>query len=108
MLKPSRRSGSNYRLYSDEDVHRLRFIRAAQATGFALDDIRQLLRPAPCSKVQELIEHRLKVVEARMRGAETNVVASSHPPPPSRSDTLLRRSPAYSTRASTTVPQGRG
>jgi len=67
MLKPSRRSASNYRLYSDEDVHRLRFIRAAQATGFALDDIRQLLRPAPCSKIQELIEHRLKVVEARMR-----------------------------------------
>lgn len=67
MLKPTRRSASNYRLYSDEDVHRLRFIRAAQVTGFALDDIRQLLRPAPCGRVQELIEHRLNVVEARMR-----------------------------------------
>jgi DNA-binding transcriptional MerR regulator len=67
MLKPPRRSASNYRLYSDEDVHRLRFIRAAQVTGFALDDIRQLLRPAPCGRVQELIEHRLNVVEARMR-----------------------------------------
>ncbi|MHC4506752.1 MAG: MerR family transcriptional regulator [Planctomycetota bacterium] len=67
IIRPARRSASNYRLYSKEDVERLRFIRAAQATGFALDDVRELLRPAACRKVQELIEHRLDVVEGRMR-----------------------------------------
>ena len=31
LLKPSSRSASNYRLYSADDLERLRFIRAAQA-----------------------------------------------------------------------------
>ena len=66
ILKARSRSASNYRLYSDEDAQRLRFIRAAQATGFTLGDMKELLRPAPCARVQGVIEHRLEVVEARM------------------------------------------
>ena len=67
LLRPSGRSVSNYRLYSQEDLERLRFIRAAQATGFTLGDITKLLRPAPCGKVQTLIEERLGQVAARMK-----------------------------------------
>ena len=67
ILRPAGRSASNYRLYSEDDVERLRFIRAAQATGFRLEDVTQLLRPAPCRRVQELIEARLENVTARMR-----------------------------------------
>ncbi len=67
LLRPSQRSLSNYRLYSQEDVHRLRFIRAAQATGFTLDGVTKLLRPAPCGSVQQLIEERLAQVTARMK-----------------------------------------
>lgn len=67
LLSPSGRSRANYRLYSAEDLHRLRFIRAAQATGFALDDIRELLRPAPCGRVQARIEARLEEVAGRIR-----------------------------------------
>lgn len=67
LLRPSARSASNYRLYSSEDLHRLRFIRAAQATGFSLDDIRELLRPAPCGRVQARIEGRLGEVAGRIR-----------------------------------------
>ena len=67
ILRPSGRSASNYRLYSREDLERLRFIRAAQATGFTLEGIMDLLRPAPCGRVQELIEERLETVAARMR-----------------------------------------
>ena len=66
LLKPSARSASNYRLYSEEDLERLRFIRAAQATGFTLGDVKALLRPAACGKVQSLIEHRLDEVARRM------------------------------------------
>jgi MerR family mercuric resistance operon transcriptional regulator len=66
LLRPTRRSGSNYRLYSDEDLRRLRFVRAAQATGFTLADIRQLLRPARCERVQGMIESRLAEVGARL------------------------------------------
>ena len=53
--------------YSDDDLERLRFIRAAQATGFSLGDATALLRPAPCGRVQQLIEERLEHVEARMK-----------------------------------------
>lgn len=67
LLRPSRRSGANYRLYTSEDLHRLRFVRAAQATGFTLDDIRQLLQPARCDKTQALIEARLGDLGERMR-----------------------------------------
>ncbi len=67
ILRPAGRSGSNYRLYSQEDVERLRFIRGAQATGFTLRDVTELLQPAPCGKVQGLIERRLETVADRMR-----------------------------------------
>ena len=67
ILRPTRRSASNYRLDSEADLERLRFIRAAQATGFTLEDITELLRPAACGRVQGLIEDRLEVVAARMK-----------------------------------------
>ncbi len=67
LLQPAARSASNYRLYSQGDLERLRFIRAAQATGFQLDDIVELLRPAPCAKVQELIEMRQRQVAERLK-----------------------------------------
>ncbi len=67
LLRPSARSASNYRLYSHEDLDRLRFIRAAQATGFTLKDVTKLLHPAPCGKVQDLIEERLENVGERMK-----------------------------------------
>ena len=67
LLKPSARSPSNYRLYSEEDLQKLRFIRAAQAIGFTLDDVTKLLRPAPCNSVQGLIEERLVEVGGRMK-----------------------------------------
>jgi len=67
LLSPSSRSAGNYRLYSEEDLARLRFIRAAQATGFTLDDVHELLRPAPCGEVQARIEARIEQVRTRMR-----------------------------------------
>ena|SRR5215472_1642108 len=66
LLRPSGRTLSNYRFYTNEDLCRLRFVRGAQATGFTLDDIRQLLRPAACHRVQGLIEARLKEVGSRV------------------------------------------
>jgi MerR family mercuric resistance operon transcriptional regulator len=67
LLKPSARSPSDYRLFSADDLERLRFIRAAQATGFTLDDVTKLLRPAPCGTVQKLIEDRVDEVGSRMK-----------------------------------------
>ncbi len=64
LLKPAGRTASNYRFYDHEAVDRLRFIKAAQASGFTLGDIRALLElrdgtSAPCHEVQVLIDTRL-------------------------------------------------
>jgi DNA-binding transcriptional MerR regulator len=67
LLRPSGRSTANYRLYAVADLQRLRFIRAAQTTGFTLEDITHLLRPASCHRVQQLIEDRLAQINARMK-----------------------------------------
>jgi MerR family transcriptional regulator, mercuric resistance operon regulatory protein len=40
------RAGGRFRRYGPQDVARLRFIRRARQLGFALDDVRQLLRLA--------------------------------------------------------------
>lgn len=67
ILKPGGRSPGNYRVYSESELERLRFIRAAQATGFTLGDIKALLRPAGCTKVQDVIQERLSAIGDRLK-----------------------------------------
>jgi len=43
LLKKVARTGANYRVYTMNDVHTLRFIKRARTLGFAIDDIRELL-----------------------------------------------------------------
>jgi Cu(I)-responsive transcriptional regulator len=43
LLPAAKRSGSGYRQYDANDVHRLRFIRRARDFGFAMDQIEHLL-----------------------------------------------------------------
>ncbi len=71
LLEPQGRTGGNYRYYTQDSLSRLRFIRAAQAGGFTIEDVRALLELRecrnPCKEVQELIEHRLEEVSGRMK-----------------------------------------
>lgn len=69
ILTPSSRTEKGYRLYDEEALHRLQFIRAAQAVGFTLDDIRALMMlssDTSCKEVQSLIERRLHDVEQKL------------------------------------------
>lgn len=71
LLEPEGRTDGNYRVYGETALERLQFIRAAQATGFTLDDIVALLPlqagiPTSCKKVQALIGDRLAEVKKRM------------------------------------------
>lgn len=69
LLSPTGRSRTGYRLYDDGAAERLEFIRAAQAVGFTLDDIRALLElngDSTCKQVQTLIERRLAEVEGKL------------------------------------------
>jgi len=73
LLMPSSRSAAGYRLYSKAALERLRFIRAAQSVGFALDDIGTILAletsgTTLCqSEVAFILEKRLAETEARLR-----------------------------------------
>lgn len=69
---PEKRSHGNYRLYRDESLKKVKFIRAAQAIGFTLDDIKVLLTEPECESVscvdvQNLIEARLAEVALRLK-----------------------------------------
>ena len=43
LIRPARRTASNYRSYSSNDVHVLRFIKRARTLGFSVADIKPLL-----------------------------------------------------------------
>ena len=66
------RTESNYRIYGQEHVERLMFIRHCRSLDMALDEIRALLRfkEAPqqnCGGVNELLEEHLEHVAQRIR-----------------------------------------
>jgi DNA-binding transcriptional MerR regulator len=68
--RPARTTGG-FRLYVERDVERLTFIRRAQAVGFSLDEIRDLLdsdatRGVRCRQVRDLVSKRLAQVDERI------------------------------------------
>lgn len=79
LLPEPHRAPNGYRTYDSTTVDRLRFIRAAQAAGLALADIRQVLGlrdagQAPCAHVSIVLGQKL--VDVRVRQQELNNLAS--------------------------------
>lgn len=71
LVPKPQRMASRYRLYAPADVQRLMFIRRARELGFALDEIRDLLRLAadavdPCAAVREVAAGHLGDVRAKI------------------------------------------
>lgn len=71
LLGRPRRTASGYRLYDHEVLDRLEFIKRAQALGFALDEIKQIIAEkqsgkSPCAEVREIVRHRLQELDVRM------------------------------------------
>lgn len=74
LIAPASRTAAGYRLYNDEAMLRIRFIKHAQHCGFTLSDIKDLLtlkhtESACCEDVRSLaiekklrIEHKLKAL----------------------------------------------
>ena len=80
LLLPTSRMPSGYRLYSDEAPRRLRFIRNAQALGFTLREIAELLNlrvssATRCGDVKRKARAKLAVVEER--GRDLKALASA-------------------------------
>ena len=72
LLPPTSRMPSGYRLYGNEALRRLRFIRNAQTLGFTLQEIAELLNlrvssTARCWDVQRKAQAKLVQVEAKTR-----------------------------------------
>lgn len=71
LLAAPKRAANGRRVYSEDEVRRLAFIRHARALGFELDDIRSLLDltdhpDRPCVEADEIASRHLKVVEERI------------------------------------------
>lgn len=74
LIAPASRTAASYRLYNDEVLRRIRFIKHAQHCGFSLSDVKELLtlkhaESSCCEDVRSLaiekklrIEHKLKAL----------------------------------------------
>jgi DNA-binding transcriptional MerR regulator len=65
------RTVANYRVYDETVLERLAFIKRAQAIGFALDEIAEILSESaegrlPCTHVREMARRKLEDLDRRL------------------------------------------
>ncbi|MBM3927327.1 MAG: MerR family transcriptional regulator [Sphingomonadales bacterium] len=69
LSEPERPGGGGFRNYGERDVRRLRFIRSAQAAGFTLEEIGELLELDAVDdrvRARELAKSRVAALDARI------------------------------------------
>lgn len=93
VLPPPLRSSSGRRLYDDQAVSRLRFVRRCRDLGFPLRDVRALLELSeqsdPCRDVRSLGEDHLRAVRSKiidLRRLEDALIQLIEPCASSRSE----------------------
>ena len=72
LIPRPRRTVSNYRVYSSENLRRVKFIKQAQGLGFSLKEIKKLLalRATPrarCADVRTYAAHKIEDIEGKIR-----------------------------------------
>lgn len=72
LLDRASRTESGYRVYSEEVLDRLAFIKRAQALGFSLDEIKRIIDDArkgesPCDEVREIVRQRMTEIDEKLR-----------------------------------------
>lgn len=75
LLRQARRTESGYRLYTDDDLHRLEFVKKAKLLGLSLDEIRDILtlreqEQAPCVHVLALLDQKVAYIDALLGGLQ--------------------------------------
>ncbi len=70
LLAPPTRKASGYRLYSEQILSRIQFIRRAKDLGFSLKEIKELLQlkenASPCDDVCERAEAKITHIEEKI------------------------------------------
>jgi len=72
LLPPAFRSTGRFRLYTADDIERLRFVQRMQRLGFSLDEIKQLMairadREHACVAVRQFLKTKLDDVRTKIR-----------------------------------------
>src|SRR3712207_408746 len=85
LLDAPARTYSGYRVYGEEVLERLEFIKRAQALGFSLDEIRRIVDDArkgesPCDEVREIVHRRLAGHDERRRELHRHRQEVKHTP----------------------------
>ena len=75
LLPVPQRTDAGYRLYSDADVERLRFIGKAKLVGLSLDEIGEIFKrrsdgELPCARVLDMLDQKVAAVDAQLRALE--------------------------------------
>jgi Hg(II)-responsive transcriptional regulator len=70
MPKP-KRTDSGYRIYSEKDLNRLKFIKKSQLLGFTLKEIKELLflridDETTCNDLQKIAENKIEEVDFKI------------------------------------------
>ena len=76
LLRSTVRSDNSYRMYSDGDVHQLKFIRACRALDMSLDEVRTLMGldlniKADCAAARGALDAHLGHVRLRLEELKT-------------------------------------
>lgn len=83
LLKKVARTFANYRVYTMNDVHTLRFIKRARTLGFAIDDIRELLalwqnKSRSSAAVKKIAGGHMEVLKTRIAEMQGMVATLQH------------------------------
>ena len=89
LLPPPARSPAGYRLYDEESIERVDFVRRARGLGLKLREIRELLDisdrgTCPCGHTLELLKARIGEIDAeieRLTELRSNLTAMLDSPP---------------------------
>jgi MerR family copper efflux transcriptional regulator len=83
LIPPANRTFANYRVYTDKDLHTLRFIKRARTLGFSMKQIEQLLglwqdRGRASSKVKQLALGHIAELEAKVQEMQSMINTLTH------------------------------
>jgi Cu(I)-responsive transcriptional regulator len=83
LITPAQRSNSGYRVYADNDIHTLRFIRRARDLGFSVEQMVDLLalwrdRNRSSADVKRIALGHVETLEAKMRELGEMATALKH------------------------------